>query len=359
LLELLFLGAFLYYLFYMALADTKLNELLGEYVARMPEISDTAKYWFVRTEAGSLFEPFITSQCIAIGHASVSLATLVKMPLNDASRKALKKQIQINEPVEKRSGLAASQLLKFAHEMKQGDFVIIPSPGSSELAIGVITARPPYERQFSYQGTVIPGFAKRRGVQYIKRINRESVNPNLYRILYSHQAITDVSSCAHWIDTLIFDFFRKGKKFHYVLQINRADGVNARDLFGAGLDLLTLADEFAESIGLGEDSHNIETRINLNSPGDAELYTTAARYIFIVAALVVGLNGGGLKFKFEKAGINVDISTDGLIKALNKFLNDKKNRELTESAKKKLDAMQVSDPKVLVNILEQIHKNKK
>lgn len=305
-----------------------------------------------------LFEPFITTQSIAIGYPSVSLKTLQNLSLDDRHKKALSHQIRKADSSEKRPGLGASQLLSFVHLMKEGDYVIIPSWGSRQLAIGKIANKPAFEDPLVFDGKPITGFDKKRSVKWLKRISREKVNANLFRMLFAHQTITDVTSWAQWIDILLFDFFKKGNNYHYILEVNQVDGIKARDLFQACVDLLHLADDFSAEIGVDEDSGAMDTRINLNSPGDIELITSAAKYIFVIAALVVGINGGGLKFKSQTLDINLDISTDGLIKKINQFLNDKKNRQLSDSLREKLNNLQVDSPADVVKILDQINKRK-
>jgi hypothetical protein len=52
----------------MATPAKKNGDILGQYASHCPNISDSAQYWFLRTASGSLFEPFITSQSVAIGY---------------------------------------------------------------------------------------------------------------------------------------------------------------------------------------------------------------------------------------------------------------------------------------------------
>jgi hypothetical protein len=335
------------------------GKALDEYLSCCPSIAEDARYWFFRTQGGMLFEPFITSQSIAIGYPSINLKTLLGCALDSQSRKSLTRQIQKADATEQRPGLAAGQLLTFTHLMKEGDYVIIPSWGSRQLAIGQIVNKLPFQDRLTFDGKDITGFDKKRKVKWLtRRIPRDTVNPNLYRMLFAHQTITDVTEWAQWIDILLFDFFKKGNNYHYNLEVNRADGINARDLFQACVDLLKLADDFTAEIGIDQDSGAMDTRINLNSPGDIELITSAAKYIFVIAAIVVGINGGGIKFNLKKAGLSCNVSTDGLIKTINKFLSDRKNRQLADSLKDKLNNLQVDSPADVVKILDHINKHK-
>ncbi|HEY5345626.1 MAG TPA: hypothetical protein VIK62_04715 [Verrucomicrobiae bacterium] len=340
----------------MAQADQTIKESIGKYLSHCPGLEKDARYWFFRTDGGSLFEPFVTAQSIAIGYPYVGLKTLLGLNWNRENKKALTKQIKIHDPDEKRPGLAAGQLLTFAHLMKAGDYVIIPSHGSHDLAIGRITSKPPFEKKLVHDGVVIEGFAKQRGVRWIKRVKRTAVNPNLFQILYAHQTVTDITDCAQWIDSLLFDFFKKGDEYHYILEVNQVDGINARELFQAVVDIFKLADDFSSEIGIAGADAPIDTRINLNSPGEIELITKAAEFIFVAAAIIIGLNGGGLKFKVNKLGIDLNMSTDGLIKKVNTFLNDRKNRQLSDSVRNKLDTLKIDSAADVLDLIERINK---
>jgi hypothetical protein len=122
--------------------------------------------------------------------------------------------------------------------------------------------------------------------------------------------------------------------------------------------LFDLAEDFTSLLGVHEDSGGMNTRINLNSPGEIELITSAAQFIFLVGAFVVALNGGGLKLKVKKLGLDVNLSTDGLIKSINKFLSARKNRQLSDSLRGKLESLQITEPKDIMKIIDQINKPK-
>jgi hypothetical protein len=331
---------------------------LAAYLSHCSEISTSANYWFFRTQGGQLYNAFITSQSIAIGYPTVELKTLMSLGFNDESKNLLTRQIRKTIPEEQRPGLAAGQLLIFSHQMKEGDYVIIPSWGSHQLAIGVIRDNNPFEKKLSYEGKSFEGFEKQRRVKWLKWVSRESVNPNLFKMLYAHQTVTNVNACAQWIDVLISDFFKKGDEYHFVLEINETNGINARNLFESSLDLFALVDAFAADIGVNEDSRGIDAKINLNSPGTMELIAKLPLYMMAAGLFMVALNGGGLKAKMEKFGINFDFKTDGLIKAISKWLNDKKNRQLADTVEQKLKDLKVENPADILRLLEVINKRK-
>src|SRR5665213_492720 len=338
----------------MATPAKKNGDILGQYASHCPNISDTAQYWFLRTVGGSLFEPFITSQSVAIGYPYIDLKTLMGLSFNKDGIDKLKKQIKANDPTEERPGLAARQLLVFTHAMKEGDYVVIPSFGTRSLAIGRITEKPPFQSPLKFNGEEMIGYAKRRSVRWIKRVQRESVNANLYLSLYAHQTISNVTDSSQWTDMLLFDFFKKGKNFHYILRVDRMGGIDARELFQACIDLFKLADDFTSEYGITGTGEKMETRINLNSPGEIELISHGVEYMIAAAALVVTLSGGG----FKSETLKIDLHTDGLIKKINDFLNDRKQRQLSDSLRKKFDDLKVKRSADIIRMIEKNNKPK-
>jgi hypothetical protein len=57
--------------------------MFEDLAAHIPEISTNAKYWFVRTNGGALYQAFIGTNSIAIGHQMVNLPLIEKLPEDD------------------------------------------------------------------------------------------------------------------------------------------------------------------------------------------------------------------------------------------------------------------------------------
>src|SRR5207253_226002 len=90
---------------------------------------------------------------------------------------------------------------------------------------------------------------------------------------------------------------------------------------------------------------NIEVKINLNSEGKIQLIgklgKNTAAVIFIIGTLTVSLAGGGLKID----ALGMDLKTDGIVKAVTNYENNKQNREIIEKfLKEKMDSLQIKSP---------------
>jgi restriction system protein len=327
---------------------------LDELTAKVPEIEPGAKYWFFRTDGGDLFRPFIGSASIAFGYPKITLKALHALP-GENYFGHLKDLVAKSYPENKTPGLAASQLIRFLSEMKPGDYVLIPSERTEDIAVGMISTGPPFEEVLKSEGVEFQEYIKRRKVKWIGRYRRDEFNAKVWRILITHQTIVDATPYAQWIDQLLFDFFKKGEQFHYVVRIAEEDNISARVLFQACLELLELGDEYAAAEKIEGNGDQVDVKINLESPGTVELIAhtaQTAQILGIIALGIICLNGGGLKLKVTRLGINLDLRTDGLIKKINDFLNSNSERALRDSLRTKIDRLKVEDSKEIIKLLD-------
>jgi restriction system protein len=323
----------------------------------VPEISKSANYWFVRTEGGSFYNAFIESNSIALGYGKIGVNQITALSSQNRS-KGLQRLVKINYPDNKRPGLAASQILRFFRDIRKNDYVIIPSSESKEIYIGQVMDNEIFEQPIRIENETFEEYSKRRNVQWLKRVKRSRLNPNLLGILYTHQTISKVNNYAPWIDPVLFDFFRKGEDFHYVISIKRKNQIHARVLFKACSDLLDVADQFSILHNFKEETSDIETRINLNSPGTVELIGRAARFMFVIAAIVVFLNGGGVSLKVDSLGLDLNLETNGLIHSLSDFLNNQADQNIKKALADRIQELNIDDPEVISQIIKAIGEHK-
>ena len=155
---------------------------------------------------------------------------------------------------------------------------------------------------------------------------------------------------------MLYDFYKKGSEYHYSLRIGKRQHINGRILFESCLQLFEIGDSFAAREHLSANSSDIDVKINLNSPGDIELIASSVKILGIIALSVVMLNGGGLRFRAERLGLDLNISTDGFLKKLNDFLNDRSNRRIKESLNEKLLDLNVKDSSQIESMIKTIDK---
>jgi len=336
-------------------------KLLEEIIKGCVHVKSDRQYWFIRTDGGRLFSSFYKQGVIAIGYPELTLDDFYKEGTPEKIKGELHKKVVKTYPEHKVPGLVVSQLLRFVYEIKAGDVVIIPSQSSNSLLFGIVTSDEVTHgevRIFSGdQGEVVDKeFYKVKQVNWIKEFSKHEYNPKFFQMFISHQAVFRVNDYAPWIDPMLYDFFQKDGEYHLRLNINKRDGIKFRELFSTCMSLLDSSDELLQEIDVKEDTSNIESKINLNSPGDIDLISYAPHILVVIALLVIFVNGGGLKFNFKKSDLSFDLSTKGFLEQINKLLNSRQDRKLKETLREQIQNLNISNPKEISDILNSINK---
>ncbi len=330
-----------------------LNELDG-IVAKIPNVNTDRQYWFVRTDGGYYYKEFLSSNVISIGFEKISINDIFRI-LNDDKKdpkKALITTIKEKYPDNERPGLAASQIIRFFTEIKNGDVVIIPSESSSELSFGIIQDDKPFQHSF-FKAEQNKDFSydKARSVFWVKTVGRKALNPKLFSLFFAHQTISNGNEYSQYIDSTINDFYKKDGKVYLQLKVLKKEDINARQLFSGCLELLDITDEFLTFNNYHEDTSGIDVKISLNSPGEIEFIGVNFYALTIVGMIIIAVVGGGFRAKHGET--TVELKSDGLIKRISDFLKERHRETELSSALEKLEA---SDPKDLVQIIKKMIK---
>lgn len=321
----------------------------------LPEISATRKYWFVRTQQGTYYQDFIDGGYIAIGYNKITLEMIKSAYDQGELAPAVLSDIvsrHYTKEEEYRPGHAASQLLRFAYEIKKGDIILIPSENSTEITFGEVLNNANYTVP-----TTNTGYYKRKKVRWSRSIKRDDLDPNLYRLMFSHHTISDANSYAVYIDKILNTFFIKNGKANLVLNVEQVDDIKAKDLFQMGSISLDLLDDFCQEYDMTVNSDDITLKLDVQSPGFILLSGSNIAAIIILGIIIVAISGGGFTFSDASSKVKASIKTDGIIEKVRKFLNSNSNR----SAKKKIlkdhiDELKIQNPDDLVKILRELDK---
>lgn len=329
--------------------------MIDQLTKHIPEIGTQTRYWFVRTEGGSLFQAFIGSGSIATGYSKITLSDIDDLGQENIGEKT-KALVKAKYPEKKSPGFAASQILCIARHIQKGDYVLIPSSGTERIAIGQVTDSKPFEETLKSGDQEFPDFCMRRRVSWIAQYPRLEIHPQVWRILQTHQAIVNATEFAPWIDPLIFDLYKKGDEYYFSARIQKQNHINGQTLFRACLGLFDATDDFAEQEGIDSDSSKVDVKINLNSPGRIQFIAKQASTIGIIALLIVLLNGGALVIKSETLKINVDLNSPGIVKAVSDYLNASEKRKMMSALTDKINALQISDSQQIEALIDSINK---
>lgn len=330
--------------------NSRVADEIQKFVAKIPNIKEGRNYWFVRTQGGDLYEPFIDENLIAIKYSPIKLDEIeMQRDLEPPKRlRTLQKIIKGRDPDASRPGQIASTLSRFCFEIQEGDVVIIPSTSSAVLTFGIV------QDSKAAVGTINESSDLRghhtRAVKWIKSIARDKLNGKLYRLFFCHQTIVNGNEYSELIDSTINDFYVKDRKLYLQIHIQKESEILAKDLFTACLDLLSLTDEFLKQHGIDQDTENTEVKVSVSSPGEVEFISTCIQAMAVLGFIAVILAGGEINSKI--LGNDISMKTPGLLKSLSDFLNSHKKRKHLGDIISKLD---VKNPEDAIKVLKQLN----
>jgi hypothetical protein len=336
---------------------------IDAFLKNVPTINESTNYWFFRTLGGRLYSVFLDKSIIALGYAKITKKEtdeLIMGQFNERKNNLIKNKY----PKHNRPGLIIKHLKRFYQDMKIGDFIIIPEMGGRYLAVGKIDSDVEYiegiERvKKDGKKYIDDEFRRSRKVKWITTARRGIYHPELYGLLCTHQTMSNANRYAEWIDTLLFDFYKKGEKYHYVVNVNQQYGISAKSVYWTFYQLLVLTDDFLRKESINETTDDIDTKINLRSPGYIEFLGIAGHAIATLCIFILLINGGGFKIQM-KNDFTLDLNTKGIIKRINEFLNSKQDREIKEvliGKVRNLDIKKSSDIVDIINSINQKNQN--
>lgn len=247
-------------------------------------------YWFVRTNGGLFYDEYKNENFIAVGYNNIVSIDLKKISSDSSYKDALIEKIKVaidtNDTKQIRPTLVFNQLNRFINEMQIGDIVLIPSVNSQYISFGEITSN--LEIITSDKSTEEEGkcpFAKRRKIHWIRTISREKLDPYLYKAIYSHHVITDVSESSGYINRSLSSLYVENNKAHITFRVNTTNDIALSDIrpflysFENIAKMAELPDEIIKA------TENMKIKINVQSPGPIE-YICATSVIMLIAAII-------------------------------------------------------------------------
>jgi restriction system protein len=323
-------------------------------VQQIPVISETKNYWLVRTVGGKYYNDFRKGGFIAINWDKISIEEI-----NDLPDKDLTARIKKDYPDKPRPARTANQLRIFSKVMKKGDAVIITSTSSNNLSIGEVLEDEPfveYIKEEQSEGRQVCPFQKRKRVHWIKQLHKWELELNLFKLMqHAQHTISSANEYADLIESLIHNFYIRGNQAQLVLQVKKEGKIPMSVFFRMGADILNLAEEFnqfSKTIKLNIDE--IDTKINVNSPGKIKL-TGAMATITIIGLILVGLTGGHYKVDFPVTGGGLDVQMNSLIKEVSDFLDHRQEKNQEDTVLKAyMNRLEVKTPEELTAVLKAI-----
>lgn len=317
----------------------------------LKNINTQQKYWMIRTMGGSYYGDFIRNNYVAVGYNEVTLELLRRLPETEAAAKTELKALFIRQfPNIPNTGYPVAQLLRFTREIHQGDIVIIPSTNATHVAIGIVRGDMYEEEHPQIDSEHHCRFKKRRRVEWKFSGRRATLPPALQLMFNSRHILSDVSSYAPYVDSVVNDCYVKDDVFNLVLRIRTQKSVSLDDFCDLKA-VSILIDDFCIKHNISSEGV-LDMKVQMESPGWLRLSTKAIRKFLLFGLFTVALTGGGIKYR---QGEGWSVYTNGIAGAVNDYLDREADRELVRAARRAMDSLQIKQPEDLQPIIEMLN----
>lgn len=325
-------------------------------LANCPYIPAETKYWFVRTDGGDFYPGFIQEGVIGLDYSEIAINDLALDFSIESNKDVLKRKVAKAYPEHGQQGNIVAQLIRFKDSMKNGDYVIIPGWNTKIVAIGQIEDETIIETEIRVKGETGDFQQKKlktKKVRWIKSFPRTDLHPRLHLSFWSHQAIVDVTKQSEWVDSLLYDYYRKGNEYNYVIRVGREGRIPAREVYTALNTIMDTVEAVATTFDLKNDVDTMGTSINLNSKGPVR-FISLQPSVAVIGLILIAFAGGanieidimGQKVKagFSKTMVDEAVKGSEQIMKIIQFIreNDKE-----DELKEKLKDLEVEEAKVV------------
>lgn len=330
-----------------------LQKAIDDIVSRIPDLKSDRQYWFIRTNGGLFYQDFLDTASVGIGYNLVTWAQIKKALTKgkDAEGGIVAAILNRYSDFDKNKlGRVAGLFTRFYTEMKPGDVVVMPSPGSVEYAFGIVADGEPTEVDTTTTDDKLI-YRKRRPVEWIARKAWQKMDSNLYEAFRAPQAMTTLNPFATYLDREMHSLYTKNGLTHVRIDINTTKEISATDYFSMGSALIGLCNWYSQQLGLTFDESEIDIRQNIQSPGRFELIAKKmAVGAFIASAIGVALFGGKASLKDFK---DVEFNTEGaghlLLEAYKEHNRQENMQRVLDATLPKMNAEQGADMMRILN----------
>lgn len=295
----------------------------------IPVLENTVGIWFVRTKAGRYYQDFTINNYIGLAWNEVS-PKLISKNCDYELTKELISNLYIDE---KRPGLILSQLYNFYHEIKLGDYVVIPSENSTFLSIGII-------------GEVIESISRidgdynqyncvhMRKVKWIKTIHNDK-DIYLSKLIRAQQTVTNLTCHRDIIFRNLYSLYIRDNKLHFTLVKDTEKDISLTENYTFLSSFFDIIKSFSQLYGEEIDHDAITIKTAIGSPGFIEIIAEIANSIALTAAILVSKSAIG---KEKEADGITKTGIIALISAINECLNDRAQRAKVRAEIKVVEA---------------------
>lgn len=334
---------------------------LNTLTEHIPVILNETKFWLIRTMSGDFFQDYLENKFVAFGLNEISYdsisSAIENFPGNDTKDReqrirmlgqvvsSLSKQEDISIRAD-HSNYWANQVLKFCYDIHNGDYVIIPSYSSNQLAIGIVQDSKIFIQTHPNNIENACDFYKRKRVRWIKTFYRDSVAPQLYPLFASRHAITEADNYSDYILNEAYDTYIRNGDLHSILHVRTTGNLSIWD-YGFYMNVADLTEKFFLEQNTEVDIRSINLRSRVQSPGIFEFISNNVFLLWVFSAITVMIIGGEVSF------LGFKMKTPGILKSISDFLLKAENMRLIKEAREKMNKMEIKGPEEIERVIKQ------
>lgn len=262
-------------------------------------IDSETRFWMIRTKKWYFYNEFISNNFIALAWNTITSAT----DFSEESQDVLKDQILLNYSEIKRPTTVINKCNSFIHDVKPGDYIVIPNAGSERITIAL--AGEYYEEEsktYEIEKEVISRiekkdvqinevscpYRKRRKITPLRTVKSTEIDGRLFKAISNYHGISNFDDYWRNILGLLYDVHSYKQNLNIVYHIGRVTPVGPRTLSKL---LWAATDCWCEIVN--EDK--ISAQVNIASPGPVDFQIAEAIPQLIDAAKVLaGLTIGAI-----------------------------------------------------------------
>lgn len=302
---------------------------------KIPEVKDTINYWMLRADGGKYFTDFAVNLYIGIGWNELTVEDINKMSEEEISAvlketntareintvidddgNIIEEQLKEDVPSKRSISSWKSQLIKFVHEIKTEDIVIVPNEGSSRFNAFRVVSQAYDETaetislQAENKDYKHSDFKKRIPVEFVKSFSRSEVDSAIYPLLYNHHTLSGANDYKSYLNRVIFSVYKEHDNIHLSFRVTEANAISARSLNKLLSGVINTVDATFED-------ENVDSKLNIQSPGVIEivLYNLAALSVLTnIAFGILAATGSKLAIVRRDVKMKLDYDTNSDLK---------------------------------------------
>ncbi|GEB10471.1 hypothetical protein SEQ01_06620 [Streptococcus equinus] len=315
-----------------------IEKIFEDVIKTVPKINSSSDYWLVRSNSGEFFTDFNINSYIGIAWNEISLND-IKSANNDSEilKNTLRKKLKTDngqEISEQSYGSIAGQLLRFVNKIKVNDIVVVPSEHSESFIVGKVVGHP-------YEDTInsIPkekesgdyhrsNYIKRIKVKWINRFNRSDADSALYKMIYTHNTLSDINDYKPFINRALYRYYIEDDKLYISFKVTESDDISSESL-GQFIYQYSLLNRTLFP------DNRLDVKTNVQSPGDIEFISHTVEAGMTIFAFIA--TGGVIIFGGKVTIFGKSFEAPGIISSFQSYKNKKRNEQIaTDEAQLKL-----------------------